>query len=471
MSTNKILAGVTGAFLVASAGAFIAFGGSGKTSNCRSHHQQCPATTTAITPSTTDVTVSSAPSTSTTEVIESTTTTTTAPPQQVACSGVNVVPGDDVQTMIAANATGTTFCFQPGVYHLSNYVRPKSGDRLISVESRGAILDGNNTTRAGIVGSGGEAGQHDVLVQGFTVERFTPPPGDTAEPRAGIQAGWRWTIVDNHATENLIGIRHNTGSVVTDNLIDYNTRYGVASTGDDVTFERNEIAFNNTQDDITDSVRTGDSGATKFVGLAGAWQSNITFRNNWVHDNQGNGIWFDGNNRDVLIDSNIVEDNTRGGIDYEVGDTATISNNTVSHNCGYTPTDPANQEGCGVGTSLFHGADLFVNTSSNITIFGNTVVASNNGIGAYDALRSDATPEGLVVALRNLHVHDNDVSTPAGGANGIVGDGRPTQTYNGQNWFQANRYLTAYATAWQWNGAKTWTQWQALGQDILGWWA
>jgi parallel beta-helix repeat protein len=67
------------------------------------------------------------------------------------------------------------------------------------------------------------------------------------------------------------------------------------------------------------------------VGLS----PNVAFRNNFVHHNLRDGIWYDTNsNAGAVIDSNRVEDNGRIGISFESSVGATISNNTVRRNAG-----------------------------------------------------------------------------------------------------------------------------------------
>ena len=58
----------------------------------------------------------------------------------------------------------------------------------------------------------------------------------------------------------------------------------------------------------------------------------MTFRNNFVHHNVGDGIWYDSNNTGALIEGNRVEDNGRIGIFYEISSDGIIRNNTIRRN-------------------------------------------------------------------------------------------------------------------------------------------
>ena len=64
-----------------------------------------------------------------------------------------------------------------------------------------------------------------------------------------------------------------------------------------------------------------------------ALSANVTFRNNFVHHNLRDGIWYDFNlNAGALIEGNRVEDNGGNGIIFEGSIGATITNNTIRRN-------------------------------------------------------------------------------------------------------------------------------------------
>ena len=113
---------------------------------------------------------------------------------------------------------------------------------------------------------------------------------------------------------------------------------------DNTTFDSNEIAYN---------------GPEQKVGLS----ANVTFRNNFVHHNIGDGIWYDTNtNAGALIEGNRVEDNGRNGIFFEASIGATIRNNTVRRNRGrrgvylHVPERPDLQQ---LARSQFRGHRIF----------------------------------------------------------------------------------------------------------------
>jgi parallel beta-helix repeat protein len=105
----------------------------------------------------------------------------------------------------------------------------------------------------------------------------------------------------------------------------------------------NEISYNDTCNWEAFSkfpVRTpaGCAGAGQFdgCGCSGGgkfWQAqNVTVRDNYVHDNYGQGIWSDGNVRTALYEGNRIENNGGAGIDHEISWDAIIRNNNLKNN-------------------------------------------------------------------------------------------------------------------------------------------
>ena len=85
------------------------------------------------------------------------------------------------------------------------------------------------------------------------------------------------------------------------------------------TIEYCELANNNTRHlDIGH-----DSGCSKMLSTTGS-----VAQYNWVHDNYGSGLWWDGFNEDVLCQENVCEDNRNWGIFYELS----WGGSTITHN-------------------------------------------------------------------------------------------------------------------------------------------
>jgi parallel beta-helix repeat protein len=367
------------------------------------------------------------------------------------CKGVTVTPSDDVQAMLDTRPTGTKFCFQAGEYVLKSFVVPKSFDRLIGLP--GAVLTGLDTYAGGIKGYGGSTGQHDVTVRGFIIEHFLNPwtPGRLAP----IEAGWNWTIENNEVRYNSQGgVEVSNGSIVRGNNIHHNGRIGITgSPVRGIRIRRNEIAFNN-----TGAYAGGHEGGVKVVG-GSAGSFNLVFRGNQVHDNTGIGLWVDTNVRRVTVEMNTVENNSSIGIFYETSFDATIRNNTLRNNASDY-----------VGKSCFWGAQIHVNDSQGVEIYGNTVDSSNgsNGICAVDIDRTVIPSASAKVA--NLYVHDNVVRMRLSSTVGLVG--RSTAYRNSaKNRFAHNAYYVSdkSSESWAWSTYPVgWRQWRRYGNDRTG---
>ena len=87
--------------------------------------------------------------------------------------------------------------------------------------------------------------------------------------------------------------------------------------------------------------------------------ANVTFRNNFVHHNLGDGIWYDGGNPNALVEGNRVEDNGRNGIFYEASSGVIIRNNTIRRS---------------------GDTGVFISTSQNAQIYNNTLENNFRGI-------------------------------------------------------------------------------------------
>jgi hypothetical protein len=356
-----------------------------------------------------------------------------------------VSPGANVQNVLNAYGTGTTFCFQPGTYVLTGFVVPKSYDRLISVVPRGAIFTGLDTYNAGLHGYGGSTGQHDVLVQGFVVTHMLN--NMTTSPHSAIANGDNWVVENNEISYNAeIGLEVNRGGTLRGNYIHHNGRYAFSGYAiSNFLAENNEISWNNAKhNDI------GNAGGVKILK-----SSYVTFRSNNVHDNYGNGLDTDTDNIYVTYEYNTVTNNYGVGIFHECSYDAVIRYNKLAGNDLRI-----------AGKSLYYGADIYLNDSMNTQIYGNTIKAGVHGIGLYDVDRGSGAYGTFKVA--NVNVHDNTVTLPAGGQSGLVG--ARTTAYSSGNVFSHDTYYTTdlAASSWQWGSAKSWSQWQDIGNDTTG---
>jgi hypothetical protein len=360
------------------------------------------------------------------------------------CVGVSVSPEMDIQAMIDAQANGTTFCFESGTYQLDEPIVPKSGDQLLASEP-GVVLDGNDGGTAAIWGS---STNPNVAVRGFRIQNFANT-GTTYTGDAAIKAGASWLIADNEIHNNAnIGVRLGGGSVLQGNYIHHNGRYGfVGGFLADVLCEGNEIAYNNTGD-----YSFGDAGGSKVVK-----SSNVTFRDNYVHHNNGNGLWADTDNINFTYEGNTVEYNVGSGILHEVSYDAVIRNNVVRYNAAIAE-----------GQSIGYGSNIQLSVSQNVEVYGNAVEGHTNGIGLHDIDRGTGAYGEYKVA--NVHVHDNIVKMKGAAETGLNGDRPAAYAPSAHNRFENNTYYVGNlsGTYWCWGQSRDWPAWTTSGQDPAG---
>jgi Right handed beta helix region len=359
------------------------------------------------------------------------------------CTGVPVSPGMDLQAVIDAQPPGTTFCFGSGTYQVDDPIVPKSGNQLLAAP--GTVLDGGGGGSAAIWGS---SSNPNVTVGGFIIQDFAnagpPSSGDAA-----IKAGANWLITDNEVRNNArIGIRLGGGSVVRRNYVHHNGQYGiVGGFVDDVLWEGNEISFNNTE-----NYGFGDAGATKLVK-----SSDVTFRDNYVHHNNGNGLWADTDNIGFLYEGNRVEHNVGSGILHETSYDAVIRDNVVRYNAAIAD-----------GQSIGYGSNIQLSVSQSVEIYGNTVVGGTNGIGLHDIDRGTGAYGQYRVA--NVWVHDNVVKMAGDAKTGLNGNRPAAYSPSANNRFEDNSYYVSQLSGdyWYWGQSRTWPGWQTAGQDSVG---
>ena len=158
-----------------------------------------------------------------------------------------IAPGSDIQAKINANPAGTSFCLS-GTYALDNEIFPKAGSSFIgpaTIVPAGGLIEGFDLDDV----SG-------VTIDGLDISGFV---------ERAIKCGPNATVRNSHLHHNL---RNGLGG---------GNCGGLLVTG-------TEIDHNGSQDEIG----TGASG----IKLAGD-SDDTTITNNHIHDNIGNGLWWD----------------------------------------------------------------------------------------------------------------------------------------------------------------------------------
>lgn len=190
-----------------------------------------------------------------------------------------------------------------------------------------------------------------------------------------------------------------------------------------------------------------EAGATKFAGTTG-----MLFEQNWVHHNHGPGPWFDIDNVDATIRSNLVEANEQAGILYEISYGARIHWNTVRDN----------------GTASYGdlGAGVHVSNSRDVEVYGNALHGNRHEVMATHIERG-AGGRGRY-ETRNLSVHDNDIRIDEGLAGLRVYTDEPALYRDGGNRFAANTWRTRGGIDFYWGESLTSEGWRAVGNDRDG---
>ena len=384
----------------------------------------------------------------TTTLVSSTSSSSYGPQSTITCpaGAVDIWPGQSIQTSINLNTGDKTFCLRAGVHSLTSSITPKTGNTFVG--EYGAILDGTNWSTSDTTQAAFRAHNQDidyVTIRNLRILNM---------PWKGIHAYYwltpdNWTIENNEIAGNHVGIMFPDHSTIRNNYIHHN--YGDPSSNDaalrgggyggyfssNTTFENNEIAYNGKEQKVMDS-------------------QNVTFRNNFVHHNQGDGIWYDGGNPGALIEGNRVEDNARNGIFYEAGLGSVIRNNTIRRS---------------------GDTGIFISTSQNGEIYGNTVESNFRAITYF--VNCGAIP-GRNIDLANNWAHDNSIRV--GTQSGAFATGmsytadctaaQVTAYHNGSKnlRFSHNTYYVPDVNGWWWlwNGIKQWAPWQSFGQDLDG---
>jgi parallel beta-helix repeat protein len=289
-----------------------------------------------------------------------------------------------------------------------------------------------------------------VTLRGLIVEKYANPAQNGA-----VGGGASWVVDSSEVRQNHgIGIGMADGRKVTGNKVHHNGQMGIGGSSANGDVENNEISYNNT----VGYDPYWEAGGTKFT-----YSSNLVVRGNFVHHNDGPGLWTDINNIDVLYENNRVEDNGLSGIFHEISYRATIRNNVVSRNGASNPT-----------SYWVDGAGILVSSSSDVEVYGNTLTDNYQGITGLEGNRGTGLYGPWL--LQNLYVHNNTViqtGTPLAGTGrtGLEQVGTSTSAFtSANNRYVANAYtLGATAVRFFWlHQNLTDTGWKSYGQDLTG---
>ncbi len=361
----------------------------------------------------------------------------------VPASEVQIEPGARIQDAVDAHPGATTFRLKTGIHHRQS-ITPRSGNRFIG--EQGTVLDGDGVTAHAFETLG--TAPRGVLIQGLEIRNYAPPSSLGA-----VQAdnGADWVVDDNAIHDNAsTGLRMGPRMQVLRNRVYRNGLNGIVGyRADSAVVDGNDVHDNNASGGTSSGVDAG----MKLTGCR-----DITIRNNYVHNNNGKGIWSDTNYPTATIENNTVTDNTDAGIWHEISYDAVIRNNTVERNGGST------------APSWLQRAGIAVTNSANVQVYGNSLRDNANGIGVmYASGYSPTGPYGPYI-VQNLSVHDNIVRMTIG-RTGFATNTGDASVYRSQNnrFDQNTYYLGRNATYFLWNEQNMPEGgWQAAGNDVNG---
>jgi parallel beta-helix repeat protein len=356
---------------------------------------------------------------------------------------VDIFPGTSIPTiqgLIDGSSGATTFCFRAGVHAVLASIVPKTGNTFIG--EYGAVLDGTGWTTTNDTDAAFRVYSQDidfVTIRNLVFRNL----------RRGIHAGYpyttpgpdHWTIEYNEFGPNYAGMEFPSDSSIRNNYFHHNSnRAFIGEHAHNSILEGNEISYNGWETKIGQS-------------------NNVTFRNNFIHHNDGTGIWYDTDNTNSLVEGNRVEDNGWIGIFYEISGDGIIRNNTIRRN---------------------GDAGVFLGTSKNTQIYNNIIDSNLRGITYFFNCASVGNG-AISYDLTNNTSHDNTITV--GSQSGAWAtnfdywstctDAQVAPYKNGQKnlTFTNNTYdvpLPATGQYWYWAGFYTWAGWQALGFDTTG---
>jgi hypothetical protein len=261
----------------------------------------------------------------------------------------------------------------------------------------------------------------DVLIRNVTVEKFA-----SAAQKGAIHAreGARWTIEDCEVRLNSgAGLSVGSGSRVRNSDVHHNGQIGIEGNGTDIVIEHNRIWSNNSH---------GFDPTWEAGGVKIAQSDGVTFRANYVHDNDGPGLWCDIDCRNVAYEGNLVEGNRDVGIFHEISFNAVIRNNVVRHN--------------GLGDrGWFWAADILLAASQDVEVSGNTLMVAPGRCGVILIDQGRRSVEGTRYKTRNNTIRANDMTFESAACAGGASDTKPGDENfaiiaEGNNRFDGNTY-------------------------------
>ncbi|MGI9072220.1 MAG: right-handed parallel beta-helix repeat-containing protein [Bryobacteraceae bacterium] len=444
-------------------------------------------------------------------------------------STIYIYPSENIQTVVNANAAGTTYEITAGVYRLQS-VTPKAGDSYIG--QTGAILNGSKLATsfsqqtvngvtywvtAGPTQHGSVIGEcdsthpmcaypEDFFVNNQVLQRVASLSGVTSSTcYFDYSAGKIYFLMNPSGKTVEIGITPTAFSASVSNVTIKGltiqkyavpAQSGAVYAGTSWTIFSNAVSFNHgagihmTSNDVIESNYVHDNGQE---GISGGGNQILVQNNEVAYNNtagyslsfEAGGVWFS-NSTNPVAQGNYVHDNKGIGVhlDHQTYNWLVQGNRTqgnwsagIDNEIGYDGTARYNvvqSNGTYPGKtnpSMWYGCGIYVYASQNTTIYGNTLLNNTNGICGISLSRGNGNRGAFEV--RNLSVHDNVIVQSSGSATGAVANsGYYTGVYSSSwnNHWASNTYKlpSANADSYVWRGGSSYVNMDASSWQGFG---
>ena len=264
------------------------------------------------------------------------------------------------------------------------YYDQGSRTAYLSKSPAGAKVEMSSTAQA----IRGEA--DNVTLKNITVEKYA----SAAQTGAIDIDGDGWSV--EHVTARFnhgVGLVLGRGTTVTGGHYNDNGQVGIGAwKADGAKVVGVEAARNNYAGFDT----FWDAGGLKITESTG-----VTVKDSYIHHNNGVGLWFDIDMKNVLVENNTIALNKQVGLAYEISWDAVIRNNDFIRNGTPEPGQPGN---------WLVGAQLGIQNSSNVQVYGNSMEAAN-GAGGIALLHENRGGGSLGTwTTKNIAITDNEIT-------------------------------------------------------------
>jgi hypothetical protein len=303
------------------------------------------------------------------------------PPPNWNCQGNQITPGEDLDSIINndSSGTGTRFCVHAGTYQVSTQATLKSGDKL----------EGEPGTRTTV----------DTATKPTPVVKLVGTSSDNLLRADGNGISITWVDLTGARGTGIGTGAIAAGSAGSDFLVQFARIHNNASLG-----------ISNMKGRVLDSEFFSNSESSSAQGVNASAVKGITeFEAGrlFVHDEQGNGLWCDGGcatdparANGYWVYNSVVVNSGRAGIRYENSPNQALLENNEVHGNGRI------ERRGGIDIRDSQNARVVNNNLGSATIAGVSYPANGDRIGirATDSGRSDR------VNLSNIQVQNNNLN-------------------------------------------------------------